>query len=225
MIGLVICLQKRGVYTLMAILIGTGDLIQLTLNQTFLGQDIVNIFWYRLRAVEDPVYLSAVTGGFIDWVIPDLKVLQSNLLNIVDVKAIVYDGVGYPHYTEVIDETGSVGGAVGNSFDAFSVKMTVETRLTRAGSKRFAGVTEGVTDGNDIVAGIHGQLDSLASAISTEIPLKYTGTSAILGYGVPQIVRVNPSVPPVGWQKQDVIGAYAYKTVSSQVSRKAKLRA
>lgn len=102
-------------------------------------------------------------------------------------------------------------------FVAASVRLTVATRLTRPGQKRFAGLTEADISGTTIGAVPTAAIAALMAVMDG--PALVLGAPVLLGELYPQIVRRDP-VTGLPVARQAVTGSLISPFVSTQNSRK-----
>ena len=192
----------------------TVKVYQIRLRQTMLGQNIVNIFYYKDDETGPAVGLSAVTTAFNDLVLPAVFDIQSFEVEGVDLRTRLLGG----GVEDVISLAGQFGARVGDaqpSFNAYGFKLIRTNINIRNGSKRFAGVAEADTDGNNPTPEMDGILADVATALAETLILT---NSAEL---TPVIFRQDSFIDP-DWFGSIVAGA-SFQKLTSQVSRKFKL--
>lgn len=121
------------------------------------------------------------------------------------------------------EQTGLRSGAgLGSSLPAYSaggIRLTVGSRVTRPGQKRFWGLYELDADHGDLVsAGYATLLDGIGPMFSAPLTL---GAPVALGVLNPIIVSMG-GTPPVVVASQPVTGYLVHPYVTSQVSRKVR---
>ena len=99
---------------------------------------------------------------------------------------------------------------------AVGVRLTVATRATRPGQKRFPGLTEADVDGNIVGAEFLGLVEDLTVHYDQNITL---GAPVALGTLTPKIVHF-PTVNKPAYAEQDVQGHVINPNITSQVSRR-----
>jgi len=194
-----------------------GDLIQLIDNQYWEGQQILNVYYYRVTnalGLADG-YLSDMNDSWETTVLDKVKVIQSqylqhtsrewkNLTNGVD---LFVDG-------SVVNGTHS-GSATSQlpSFISAGFILRRESLVTRNGYKRFAGLHDDQVDGNTYV-GDTGDMDDIEVALASDL-------TYLLGtYAEPVIVK-RPITPPVTSYLYASIGSASFRGIGSQNTRKA----
>lgn len=133
--------------------VGLDDIIQITDFQTFLGQQILNVYFYRVMAIPDsgtwPNPYDAFLGAFDSIVMDPVRNNQhTSLVHTVAVLKNLTNGVDIREYAT--GQAGLQGGDEEPSFTALGVRLVRSTALTRHGSKRFGGMPESAFTGNTI---------------------------------------------------------------------------
>lgn len=166
-----------------------NDLIQITDIQTFLGQTVLNVYFYKvgvLTGVLDVLetlneFATAVAGPIATVQSEDLIHIQRDWLNI---------STGLEIGTDPNEIPGTALGPVSPSFLSFNITLLRTTALTRSGRKSIAGVREIDTDGND-VALTGGQISTLENAASANVVAK-DDLDVSIGFLAAVIPRRNP---------------------------------
>lgn len=194
-----------------------GDLIQLIDNQEYLGQQILNVYYYRfipLTSIGDGG-LSLFNDSWEDTVLTALLPLQvaglthvsrewKNLTNGVD---LFVDG-------SVVSGTRAGGGAEwAPSFVSAGFILRRESLVTRNGYKRIAGLNSNDISGNNYVG-------SPTFITNIEIALAADLNVGIIPSLEPVIVK-RPIVPPVVSYAYSSIGSSSFRSVGTQNTRKA----
>lgn len=195
-----------------------GDLWQVVDRQSYLGQTILNVYYYRVTSVtgiNDDGYAAfavwfqtTVLGPIADVQSVDLNhnLLQiRNLSNNLDL------------FELPIDIDGEATGGAGSmpSYVTITYKLIRESLATRHGFKRFAGVPESQVTGNTwLTAG--GSFDTaIAAALAAD------WVDGIVTMAEPVIVK-RPISPPVGTSYiYSSIGAAQFSRLGTQNTRKA----
>jgi hypothetical protein len=196
------------------------DTYRITLRQSFSGQEILNVFYYRDVAISgfNPV---AVAQGFWDHIKATYRPLLAPSANVIaqQVDCEFLSGAhpfgSYP--IPVGEQQGTRAGSLTYVTPTLAALITlkVSTRVTRPGSKRIMGVCEEDLNGFTLAAGYVTILQNFANVLDqvvdpTGLPAG-TVTPVIVGY--PTLLQ--PGAPRV----QDVSDAVASPYVSHQVSR------
>lgn len=195
------------------------DTFRLTVHMTGMGQEFINVFYYRDTAILGPTPV-AVAQGFWDNVKAAWRAFWPNSSNFtfdrVDCEQLsdTHPFGSYAITGAEVFGTRTVSGDMAPPTLAGLIRLNVGTRVTRPGSKRIAGLQEGDVNYSTLASGTVTLLQTLATAFAD--PFNATGgtiemTPVIVGYPGPQ----NPGDPRV----QDVISGTASSYVSHQVSR------
>lgn len=194
----------------------TGDLIRITDKQTYLGQECLNVYFYRIGDVTALVgdYLAILGGWFRDNVMGRVINIQAagvshtglfleNLSNGVDIET----------FTDDFPVSGQMGDAAGMPpFVSFGFEMLRESRVTRNGYKRYVGVCETqVTDG--IFVGDESDIALIETALGSDIHIGLVTEAA------PVIVK-HPVIVPAGTYLYSDISAGVFKGIGTQNTRK-----
>jgi len=195
----------------------TGDLIQLVDNQSYLGQQILNVYYYRLNAVfiGDTDYLEQLNTYWGLNVLAQVKSIQGdylahnsrewrNLSNGTDlfVDASVERGDLTP-----TDDT------VTPSFLSAGFMLQRGSLVTRNGYKRFAGLIEANVAGNTIV-GLDDEIELIRTALAGDLNI------GILAVAEPVIVKRPIAVPVEEYEYSPVISC-SFRGLGTQNTRKA----
>ncbi len=187
-------------------------LFSITQRQTFLGQNIVNVFYYAHVDGTPDITLALLVSEFFAEVALEIIKIQAEGVEGVDLTGRREDGA-----TEVVqDLTGVDGIRVGTeapSFNAWGYIFNRSNIDVRNGGKRFAGVVEADTDGNGPAIGIVPDLDDLAVVLGAILTMS-NGSEAR-----PVIFR-RGSLVDGSWIGTTVASA-AFRSLTSQTTRKA----
>jgi len=123
--------------------IGPDSIIQLKFFQELLGQQVLNVQYYVVVSETGAVTsLSGFAEAAYNLYTTTLDDLQSNQLIYRRVELYEVNGIEFDIYTPDVAETGNVGGEIMSSFNAISIRQVRNSRATRHGYKRLAGVSE-----------------------------------------------------------------------------------
>lgn len=197
--------------------LGAGDLIQCIDFQTYLGQSILNVYYFRgtppLGATEP--LLSEMNDAFMDLVLTPILDLQNAALshvsrewkNLTNGTDLFVDG-------SVVDGVNAVGsGAASPSFVSAGFILRRESLVTRNGYKRFAGLLEGQLSGNTYV-GDATVISNIEVGLAADLPF------GLVTIAEPIIVR-RPFTPPVESYEYASIGSASFRGIGTQNTRKA----
>ena len=127
-----------------------NDILQIKAFGTYAGQAIMNVFHYRLSASGDvDTLLFALLD---DWVTDFHAGVVTRLSNGLSYQLFEADnltnGIEFAQYSQVIN--GNQAGDFLPSFATVSVRLNRLTKITRNGAKRFPGVADDRTTGNQL---------------------------------------------------------------------------
>lgn len=195
-----------------------GDLIQLVDRQSYLGQEVLNVYYYRVVSIVgiEGDYLSEMETWF-----------QENLLApILDVQV---DGL--THFERqwrnlsngadlYIDSESFVGAlavsstAYTPSFVTASFMLVRETTVTRNGYKRIAGLSDVQVSGNTWTPNPL-EIAAIEEALAMDIEV-----GAVL-YAEPVIVKRPMPAVPIATYDYSSVGSAMFRRVGTQNTRKA----
>lgn len=194
-----------------------GDLLQCIDNQVYLGQQVLNVYYYRyiLAAPAADGYLEAINGAFESTVLTPVRAMQTiylehvsrewkNLSNGVD---LFVDG------TVLAGTNAGDSSAQEPSFVSAGFILRRESLATRNGYKRIAGLLSDDINGNSWVGG-----STITNNI--EVALASDLTLGIVPTVEPVIVK-RPIVPPVSSYVYASIGSASFRSIGTQNTRKA----
>lgn len=189
------------------------DLYEIVFRQTMLGQLCINVFFYKDEDLGPEVAIAEVADSFEDQVVPAIFDVQSEDAIGID---IIVRRVGdvQERIRDLSALTGDRTGPSSPSFNAWGFILNRSTIDTRNGSKRFAGISETDTDGNEPVPGILGALGTLAGVLQSNLILAGGGEVA------PFIFRRGSFVGP-NYHGSPVDNS-SFTRITSQVSRKER---
>jgi hypothetical protein len=182
----------------------TGDLLQITDNQTYLGEDLMNVYYYRwfsAPSVDNAVYADLL-DDFSEVVIPRITPLQVDGLmhTVLEIKNLS-NGVDFAVLPIAVP--GQVPASDAEqlpSYISLGFRLLRDSLVTRNGSKRIAGIVDTWITGNDYT-GPGTPITDAENAMGENL---HTG---IIETAAPIIVK-RPIVPPVGT-------SYVYSSVAS----------
>ena len=188
------------------------DIWEIRLRQTFLGQNVVNLFYYKDTDTGDIISLDQISAQFLTDVLNVIIEIQHTGVETVDIRTRKVGGTN----EHVLDGLGSDGTRPGeplNSFSAYGFRLNRTNIDVRNGSKRFAGVSEDDVSGNGVDAILESLAEDVAQALQDDLELN---SGAIL---TPVIYR-RESFDMGTWVGTNVSGS-VFTGLTSQVSRKA----
>lgn len=191
-----------------------GDVIQIVDRQLLQAQRMLNVYFYSVGAVVGDPSLQAVSDQFVTDVVTPVKALQHSSLT--------HDGIQIDNLSSAVEfglfpitEVGGLAGNVMPVFTAIAVKLLRTTKITRNGSKRFAGINE-----ESIIGGL------LSISAPTEAALEAAMSIILLVVDGGSTVDLTPVIvgrDPLGGLdllKLNVIADGDVQGVSTQNSRK-----
>lgn len=120
----------------------TGDVVQLTLVQEYLDQQVLNVHFYILDDTPTDTYLEGLCNEFVETVLPAYAAAQSGDLTYIELRALnIFSADEFVLAPLSITE-GDVTGASLASFIAASIKLVRSNARVRHGRKAIAGMTE-----------------------------------------------------------------------------------
>jgi hypothetical protein len=193
-----------------------GDLIQITDFQTYLEQQVLNVYYYRITSITglDDTYLPILADWFKDNVlsavvapqVPRLEHVSRELRNLSNGADLYTD-------SEVIPGTNGAS-AAGDmpSYVSMGFILRRESLVTRNGYKRIAGLSDTNIQGNTIeLAG--SIIPDIEDALAADIVI------GIITVAEPVIVK-RPISVPVGAYEYASIGSAQFRGLGTQNSRK-----
>lgn len=208
--------------------LAVGDIVRVIDFQSFLGQLMENVFFYRITAI--PVAYPDATIDETVCLAYNAKVRslmialqESSCTHGITRMENVTNGIDFAEVNVPVD-----GGIVGDaepSFMAYNFVLRRTTAITRNGSKRIGGLDEGGVSGNGITV-VGAALTALAVAMAE--PLEYPSGGLSVPFAEPVIVGRKKYVTSEGKDAYELdltkinpIASAAFTAVSTQRSRKA----
>lgn len=197
--------------------VNTGDLIQIIDNQTYLGEDLMNVYYYRwfsTPSVDNSVYiplLESFETKVVDQVIKaQNEFVEHTTLSIRNLT----NNLDYAELTVAKDGLLDVDPAnTLQSYVTLGFQLIRDSLATRNGYKRISGLIESQVEGNTFV----GSLDYIGDIIGG---MQDFLTIGILDVAAPIIVKrpINPpvTVPYV----YSSVASVLFKGLGTQNSRK-----
>jgi len=145
--------------------LSVGDIISLEDRQTFLGETMVNVYYYQVDTLESLVELDDIAAEWQAVVMNTIQAVQSGAVEHVRlVLRNLTNGIDI-HELPLTGEAGAIGGDAYPSLVALSIRLVRATAVTRHGSKRIGGLPEANFNGNTPAAGAVANIDAMADAI------------------------------------------------------------
>lgn len=197
-----------------------GDIIRLILYQTYLGQQMLNIFHFRVPTSMSGIFdLEDITNSWAINYAPIWSGGQYVAAVQTGVKAINLSQAGNPFFQYTYSMAGINGGTALPSNISASFKMLVSTNVTKAGSKRYGGLTTAQVSGNTLTAGGLSSLEPIRVMLATDLTVDNDSETDL--FNLRRIVLKNYSTEfPAPTDYQDVTGCTLSPYIGSQNSRK-----
>jgi len=192
-----------------------GDLLRFTDRQTFLGQTVLNVYFYRITSITglDATYLDVLGAWFVDNVITPVASLQSDDVSHVELfMESITNGVDINSYTTDLPIAGAASGDNLPPYTSYGFQLIRESRVTRNGYKRFAGVTE-PNQTNGVYTGGSTPITDIENALKSDIVI------GLVTVAEPVIVK-HPITVPMASYEYASIGDCLFKGIGTQNTRK-----
>lgn len=184
--------------------VALGDLLQIIDHQTYLGEDLMNVYYYRYFSA--PSVDNAIYGELLDdfQEVVVARIIPAQVVELVHTTTEIKNlsnGVDFAVLESGV--TGQAPGGTGNgepSFVTLSFAMLRDSLVTRNGAKRIGGIPDPWVEGNDWI-GSPTIIGDIQNCISE--PLH----AGLLEVASPVIVK-RPITPPVG-------STYVYSSVTA----------
>jgi hypothetical protein len=188
-----------------------GDVFKLTLKGTLLGQQTNNVFHYRQTV--GILGGSTMVDRFLAEVFPDIKSVLASQATFTAVEWINYNDPSDFGLTPITTgQNGARSGEVLPAFIAWGFNYNRSSRVTRNGSKRFAGVMEGDVINGLAVPAFLNVLEDVAGQLGQDLQAGLTEMWR------PVIARISTDGATV-IQTNDVQNV-TYRRITTQNSRK-----
>lgn len=194
-----------------------GDVLRLTDRQTLLGQQVLNVYFFRVTSITGLAsnYLEVFCTWFDEHVVDPVTATQHQELAHVELYAEnISNGVDIFTFTDGYPKDGLIGaGEVMPPFVSWGIQLIRESRVTRNGYKRIGGVSEGAVSDGVIEASYAGVVATAAEAMDDD------WVDGIITLAEPIILK-RPFVVPLITYEYSSIGDAVYKAVGTQNTRK-----
>jgi hypothetical protein len=146
-----------------------GEVAELVHEQTYLGQQVNNVYFFQAGAGTDT--LTDLATWFETIVVPVIKQFQNDLVSHVNLRLRNLMDTGET-YEEPLTGTGAgTSGLVElPSFIAGQIRLDHATAGVRPGFKRYVGLTEGHIEDGLLTAANLTQLDNIATQLINPLP-------------------------------------------------------
>lgn len=193
-----------------------GDLLQFIDRQTYLDQDVLNIYYYRVVAIAGLTgnYLEQLNDAFYTTIVDQVRDFQSAALTHTTIESRnLSNGIDF-FITSIAspDGDGLTGGQPMPSAICFTFRLLRESLVTRNGYKRFAGVVEEQGSGNTYTPSA-GQITVAVGALASDL---FLGAADVAS---PVIVK-RPIPSPATTYDFSFVGDVDFRGVGTQNTRK-----
>lgn len=149
--------------------IALNNILQFTAVQSFLGQQLLNVYHYEVSALSGTLTLEECAQAFEAQVIAEIIDLQSTSLQYTFVIAKdLTDGVDI--WEEPVAYAGTdPTSALAPSFESIGFRLVRSTGITRHGSKRIGGLGDNTVSGNTIAAGVSAAVAAAETAMGAVV--------------------------------------------------------
>lgn len=194
-----------------------GDLIQVVDNQSYLGQQVLNVYYYRVTNVLGLAdgYLEGFSNWFDDTVVEAVRNVQiDTLLHLSREWRNLTNGTDLFTETTVISGQMSLPDSNNSpSYVSAGFMLQRESLLTRNGYKRFAGIPDTMIDGNTWTQPLT-EVEAIEAALAADIVI------SLVTAAEPVIVK-RPIVVPVSSYVYSSVGSAQFRGLGTQNTRKA----
>lgn len=195
-----------------------GDLWQILDKQTYLGQQVLNRYYYRVTSITglaNSAY-AEVADWFVSHIVDVIDIEQHGLLNHYEIEIRNLSN-GIDIFSLPIDEDGEASSDASTalpSYVSLGFKLVRESLVTRNGYKRFAGLVESKVSGNNYTFNTGAQA-AIEAALAEDVII---GAVTLLE---PVIVKTPLGNPPVATYQYSSVGAAQFVALGTQNTRKA----
>jgi len=194
-----------------------GDLIQIRDVQNYLGQELENVYYYRITNI------TGLGGDYLDLLLDSFVARVVSVVAVVQVSTLyhsLYAAKNLSNGVDIVERSAhdlgadSCGGtSLEPSFLALGWKLRRSSLATRNGSKRIAGLCEDKVTGNGWI-GSGGPIGDINDAFASSLNV------GILEVASPVIVK-RPISTPAGAYVYSVVANAEFTDLTTQNSRKA----
>lgn len=193
-----------------------GDLLQFIDHQTYLGEDVLNIYYYRVVAIAGLTgnYLEQLNDEFYDTIVDNVRDFQdAGLVHTTIESRNLTNGIDF-FLTSIVspDGDGLTSGAGMPSAICYTFRLLRESLVTRNGYKRFAGVSESQGAGNAYTPS-SGQIAGAIGGLTADL---FLGAADVAS---PVIVK-RPIPSPATVYEFSFVGDADFRGIGTQNTRK-----
>lgn len=186
--------------------------IQLNHVQNYIGQEIMNRYFYFTAATVTIGHLDDLAEAFEDVIVPLVNALQITSCTNSRIDTREIGGVLFS--TRPLTGGGSAGGEESPSWNALSFLLQRSDASTKSGGKRIGGLSESNLRGNEIFP--DPTYEGLIQDYADTVPNVLNG--GLANY-VPELIRFDPANPGTILASQNFVSA-SYRGLSTQNTRK-----
>lgn len=200
-----------------------NDILQIEDHQTYLGQQVLNVYHYRVESFESAASYEDFADQWQVLVMSDIINIQ--VTNVVHARTVVRNLTnGIDIYEQVISTTGTVSGDGLPSLVAASFRLVRTDATTRHGAKRIAGLAESQIAYNDPISAAVAAFNNVAASMGDVV--EQTGTVDHDFLLQPVIVGRTETAPGSGMYELDLtkinlVQSAQFIRISSQTTRRA----
>ena len=192
----------------------TGDLIRVADVQSYLGEQMLNIYYYRIFTIDvvGDDYLEALNTSWESVVLDKVRAIQNTL-----VQHVSREWRNLSNGADLFSDSTVLNGTVGgtehlNSFTSLGFLLRRSSLATRNGYKRFGGLLDTQVEGNAYTADM-GVIHDVETALSSDISIGLVPTAG------PVIVK-RPIATPAGAYVYSLVSEASFRGLGTQNSRK-----
>lgn len=200
--------------------IALDNILQITLNQTYLTKACANVFYYKAFSITGTPTYAEVASNFAISVLDDVNAMQSQ--GVQNVSIVIKNLTNGLDISENINSaTGDIAGESLPAFNAWGFKLVRTTALTRHGSKRFVGVAETSIAGETPSAALLLLADAVEADLSQVIVVDgVSGDVSLRPMIIGRVLNTTTGQYELDITKQNIISAAQFTGITSQTSRK-----
>lgn len=154
--------------------LSVGDILQITDVQTYLDQQVLNVYFFQAEVVGSAITYQDVADYFQTQYVLEVAGAQNAALT--HVRTVIKNLTnGLDIFEDPISVPGSDASDAAPSFVAVSVRLVRSTALTRHGAKRYSGISEQQFAGNSLTSGAQTVWDGVADVVGGPIVVDSAG--------------------------------------------------
>lgn len=195
-----------------------GNRFQIIDHQTFLGQEVVNVYFYRQTAglTEAAADLADL---YVSTILPELVNIQSTQVTHTQIVCNNVDNLSdYVELPLTVDNTGLESGEALPPYACYAFRFNRATRAVRNGQKRIAGIVEAGQSNGVAVSGDLPQLSTIASVMAQQLTSTDNTFQPVIYHRFP--ADVTHPHPPLSLGTDYDISGVQYVRISTQNTRK-----